>query len=227
MDNATVPTGSANANAWVDLYWLPLGAGAARCVRWSGRLYETIVARYHGRPVHDLYHSALIVRLGEDRFVIEMAPVWSLDEQGRGVVAQGAVGTPWLGRSRLFRYEVRCWPNGAIPDIHEAVTSPQRLSADAVRARHILDLVPGFPTATWGRDEQHTGDMWNSNSLISWLLARSGHHLDMVGPPPSGRAPGWTAGLVVATRQTLPTARRDPGRPSAMRVAGRGVEPRM
>jgi hypothetical protein len=46
-----------------------------------------------------------------------------------------------------------------------------------------------------------TGDMWNSNSLISWLLARSGHHLDAVAPPAHGRAPGWAAGLVLAARQ--------------------------
>lgn len=45
------------------------------------------------------------------------------------------------------------------------------------------------------------GDMWNSNSLVSWLLARSGHDTDAIGPPPNGRAPGWSAGLIVARRQ--------------------------
>jgi hypothetical protein len=63
-----------------------------------------------------------------------------------------------------------------------------------------LDLVPTFPTVTWGRDELGTGDMWNSNSLISWLLARSGHDTTTLPPPPHGRAPGWTAGLTVAAR---------------------------
>jgi len=43
--------------------------------------------------------------------------------------------------------------------------------------------------------------MWNSNSLISWLLARSGHDMAVVRPPDDGRAPGWSAGLVVAARQ--------------------------
>jgi len=61
----------------VDLYWLPLGAGGSPVVRWSGRLYEAVAARRGHRAACDLYHSALEVRVGADRFVIEMAPVWS------------------------------------------------------------------------------------------------------------------------------------------------------
>jgi hypothetical protein len=94
-----------------------------------------------------------------------------------------------------------------IPDAEEAVDSPQRLSADPVMAQQILDLAPTFPTATWGRDELRAGDMWNSNSLVAWLLARSGHDMDTIGPPERGRAPGWLAGLVVAARSD-PTQRR-------------------
>ena len=62
-------------------------------------------------------------------------------------------------------------------------------------------MAPAFRTVTWGRDELGTGDMWNSNSLISWLLARSGHDTDAVAPPAGGRAPGWSAGLMVAARE--------------------------
>ena len=36
--------------------------------------------------------------------------------------------------------------------------------------------------------------------LVAWLLALSGHDTDAIGPPAGGRAPGWAAGLVVATR---------------------------
>jgi hypothetical protein len=186
----------------VDLYWLPLGAGdASHCVRWNGRVFEALAARYQHRGALDLYHSALEVHLGNDRYVIEMAPVWGTKESDRGVVGEGAVGLPWLGRSRFFRYEVRRWRNGVIPDVSEAVASPRRLSANRVQAHQVLDLVPAFQTVTWGRDELRTGDMWNSNSLISWLLARSGHDTDAVAPPVHGRAPGWTAGLVVAARE--------------------------
>lgn len=186
--------------ASVDLYWLPLGAGAD-VVRWNGRVYEAAVALRQHRDACDLYHAALQVQLDGDRFVIEMAPVWDRNEPDRGVVAEGAVGLPWLGRSRWFRYEVRRWRNGTIPDIAYAVDSPRRLSANRAQARQVLDLAPTFPTVTWGRDELRTGDMWNSNSLIAWLLARSGHDTDAAQPPTRGRAPGWSAGLAVAARQ--------------------------
>jgi hypothetical protein len=43
-----------------------------------------------------------------------------------------------------------------------------------------------------------TGEMWNSNSLISWVLASSGHDLTGVAPPGDGRAPGWDAGALAA-----------------------------
>ena len=78
----------------VDLYWLRLGAGGARCVRGSRRSVEAIVARHQQRDVHDLYDSALQVRLGGDRFVIEMAPVWSMDTPGRGWLPMA----PWACR---------------------------------------------------------------------------------------------------------------------------------
>ena len=187
-------------SACVDLYWLPLGAGG-QFVRWNGRIFEAITARLQHRETADLYHSALEVHLGADRYVIEQAPVWNTKELDRGVVGEGPVGSPWLGRSRLFRYEIRRWRNGVIPDVTEAVNSPQRLSANDAQARLVLGLVPSLPAATWGRDELHAGEMWNSNSLISWLLARSGHDTDAITPPSHGRAPGWLAGLVVARRE--------------------------
>jgi hypothetical protein len=58
------------------------------------------------------------------------------------------------------------------------------------------------PTPVWGRDELRAGEMWNSNSLISWLIVRSGLEVDSVHPPPVGRAPGWRAGIVIARRQS-------------------------
>ena len=83
----------------VDLYGLPLGAGG-QCVRLNGRVFEALVARREHRRAADLYHSALEVRLGRDRWVVEMAPVWNTPEPERGVVAEGPVGLRWLGRSR-------------------------------------------------------------------------------------------------------------------------------
>jgi hypothetical protein len=127
----------------VDLTWIPLGAGGY-VVRLSGKLYEALKALAEHRPRLDLYHSALQIRLPDDRFVIECAAILNLRGDERGVVAGGPVGMSWLGR---------------------------------------------------------TGEMWNSNSLISWLLARAGIEADLLQPPAGGRAPGWNAGLVVARRQ--------------------------
>ena len=178
---------------------MPLGAGG-HFVRLNGRLYEALAARLQRRPARHLYHSALQVEVPEARFVIEQAPVhdWSDDE--RGVVAEGAVGSRWAGRFRIFRYEIRLWRDGHIPDVAEAVESPRRLAADERHARRVLDQISRIPTPVWGRDELGTGEMWNSNSVISWVLARSGIDADAVHPPAGGRAPGWRAGLVVARR---------------------------
>jgi hypothetical protein len=183
----------------VDLYWLPLGAGG-HSVRLNGRVYEVVAARLGRRPPYDLYHSALIVHVPEGRFVIEQAPVRDANGAERGVVAEGAVGAPWARRFRIFRYEVRRWRDGVIPDVAEAVESPQRLSNDPVQAERILDLVPSVPTPVWGRDEFGVGEMWNSNSVISWLIARSGIAAETISLPTGGRAPGWEAGIAVAHR---------------------------
>ncbi len=107
-----------------------------------------------------------------------------------------------LGRFRLFRYELRRWPGGVIPDLAEAVDSPRTLTDDPASARRLLDLVPFVPAPVWGRDGLGAGEMWNSNSVVSWLVARSGLDVDAIRPPAGGRAPGWAAGVVVARRPT-------------------------
>jgi hypothetical protein len=191
--------------AAIDLYWLPLGAGG-HSVRLNGLVFEALAARLQHRGRADLYHSALEVHVPEGRFVIEQAPAWGTSGE-RGVVAEGPVGIRAAGRFRLFRYEVRRWRDGVIPDIAEAVESPQRVSDDTDQARRLLELVPSMPTPVWGRDELDTGEMWNSNSFISWLIARSGLDIDTVHLPQGGRAPGWHAGIVLAKRQLSANAR--------------------
>jgi hypothetical protein len=189
--------------AAVDLLWIPLGAGA-HVVRLSGRAYEALVAWRDRRPRCDLYHSALLVAAAGDRWAIESGPESGGPRDARGVVAGGAVGVSLAGRWRIFRYEIRCRRGGSIPDERFAVGGPVRLSEDPWCARRILELAPSVPTPVWGRDELRTGDMWNSNSLTSWLLERAGVDIERVGPPQGGRAPGWVAGRTVARR------RRDP-----------------
>jgi hypothetical protein len=187
--------GTSRRPAAIDLYWLPLGAGG-HSVRLNGKVFEAVAAWLHRRERLDLYHAGLEVHVPEGRFVIEQAPAWG--EGSRRGVTEGAVGARALGRFRFFRYEVRRWRDGVIPDLAEAVESPQRLSDDADRARQLLELVPHVPTPVWGRDELGAGEMWSSNSTISWLLARSGIDVDAIPLPRSGRAPGWRAGIVVA-----------------------------
>ncbi len=171
-------------------------------MRLNGKAYEAVVASIDRRPRCDLYHSALIVRVDEGRFVIESAPVAPGDPAERGAVSGGAVGTCWAGRLRIFRYELRCWCDGVIPDVAEAVDSPRPLTDDPNVARRVLDLMPSVPTPVWGRDELRAGDMWNSNSVIAWLLTRGGLDIEAILPPAGGRAPGWDAGVVVARRAT-------------------------
>ncbi|MBD0281617.1 MAG: hypothetical protein ICV69_05420 [Thermoleophilaceae bacterium] len=188
------------ATAAVDLYWLPLGAGGD-FVRLNGRVYEALAARVQRRPACDLYHSALQVEVADETFVVAQTPVPDLSGNERGVVAEGAVGSRCAGRFLIFRYEIRLWRGGHIPDVAEAVDSPRRLADDEDRARRVLESIAQVPTPVWGRDELATGEMWNSNSVIAWVIARSGIETDSIQPPPGGRAPGWRAGLEVARRQ--------------------------
>jgi hypothetical protein len=195
----------------IDLYWLPLGAGApsgSRWVRLNGIAFEALQAALERRPRRDLYHAGLEVRLGDERFIIEVAP--SPDDEGarRGVVAEGAVGSRLAAPLRLFRYEVRCWAGGAIPDIAQAVASPIRLTDDPYTARRLLELAPSVPTSVWGRDEAAAGEMWTSNSVISWLISRCGLRADRIPLPPGGRTPGWSSGLAVADAPVRATARK-------------------
>jgi hypothetical protein len=203
----------------VDLYWLPLGAGG-HSVRLNGRVFEAAAARLERRAPCDLYHSALEVRVPEGRFVIEQAPVRDSNGVGRGVVAEGPVGSRRAGRFRIFRYEVRCWRGGVIPDVSEAVESPRRLTNDPEVTQRVLDLAAQVPKPVWGRDEFGAGEMWNSNSTIAWLIERSGLSAGSINPPAGGRAPGWRAGLIVARQHKGTTSTRlsSPPKSSGLRV---------
>jgi len=186
----------------LDLYWIPLGAGerpGQRVVRFSGRVFEAIDALSDGRPRRRLFHAALVATRDSSTVYVEMAPV--PDGNGRderGVVAEGAVGASWLGRLRIFRYEVRRWSNGTIPDLSYAVDSPVRITDSPALVQDVLDGLGEVPTPVWGRDAYGTGEMWNSNSVIAWALARFGLEEAAGVPPDGGRAPGWSSGIAAA-----------------------------
>ena len=209
--------------AAVDLYWLPLGAGG-HSVRLNGHVFEAVAARLQHRPACDLYHSALVVHLpGQGRFVIEQAPIPDTRGAERGVVVEGPVGARWAGRIRIFRYEVRRWRDGVIPDLAEAVESPTRLTNDPGVARQLWESAADLPAPVWGRDEFGTGEMWTSNSIVSWLITRSGLPVESIRLPAGGRAPGWHAGIAVARRTADSHGAREDGARQEPRNARRKV----
>ena len=190
---ATLADGRTQAS--VDLYWLPLGAGG-HSVRLNGKVFEAVMSLVERRRPLDLYHSALEVRVPEGRYTVESAPVPDADARARGVVGSGPVGSRWAGRFRIFRYEIRCWRDGVIPDLGEAVESPRRLTEDeARRPATARAWRRSCPRPCGGATKYKTGDMWNSNSIVSWLLASSCLDAESISMPSGGRAPGWDAGL--------------------------------
>lgn len=183
-----------------DLWWLPVGAGGRVVVRTS-RWWEWMRALRAHRTPRPLFHAALEVFDGHGRYVIEMTPTWGGPERPRGVVAEGPVGSRWLGALRLFRYELRCWEGGVISDRRWAVEPPTRIVLSPAAAHALRARVSAAPRFVWGRDPLGVGDMWNSNSLIAWLLEGSGIDADAIGPPRGGDAPGWRCGVMVARRE--------------------------
>ena len=106
---------------------------------------------------------------------------------------------------------------------HAAIcTTRSDSTSDARVAGHVLDLAAIVPVPVWGRDELDAGEMWNSNSVIAWLVTAAGLPAGELRPPAGGRAPGWDAGLAVARRigcgppRSLPRA-RPPRRSPAVR----------
>lgn len=113
------------------------------------------------------------------------------------MVSTGPVGARWGGRFRIFRYELRRWQGGRIPDLAFERGTPLVLSRSRDRALVLLGSTVEVPRRVWGRDEAGCGDMWNSNSVIAWLLASTGIDPAGLNPPDGGSAPGWSAGIRV------------------------------
>ena len=166
----------------IDLYWLPLGAGG-RSVRLNGRFFEAVAAVLGHRRACASTDSALLVRAGGG-FVIELAPFpattpldavwWPLVRSAQW--SRVAPGFPLRGSLLAGRDH---------PRRRRGRRGPRRLSDDPERAT-APRLVPHVPTPVWGRDELRTGEMWNSNSLISWLLTRCGLDIEPINPLTGG-----------------------------------------
>ncbi len=136
------------------LWWLPVGAGG-HVVRRTSHWWELYDAQRSHRAPQPLFHAALEVFTVDGRYVIEMAPSWGgPTDPNRGVVMTGPVGLPTLGRSRFFRYEVRCWRDGRLPDREWAVGGPVVVADDEATAQAVLRHVHEVPALTWGRTEE-------------------------------------------------------------------------
>ena len=193
----------ASSTGSIDLYWIPLGAGGSGFVRLVGKVYEALMARRDHRKPRALHHTALRVHTPDGSFAVEMVlPSRGGDPASRGVVLEGAVASARLVRWRIFRYEVRRWRDGILLDTEQFVGGPQRLSDDRGQAGRLLERTNSVPPLVWGRDQLHAGEMWNSNSVISWLLAKAGVPVEEIEAPPGARAPGWDAGIVIARRDS-------------------------
>lgn len=180
----------------VDLYWMPVGAGTSRFQRASLRAWEAFEAARARRKRVGLFHSALKLTFDETVYTLELTPAFVGGTEAP--LMTGPVGLRGADRFRLFRYQLRRLPVAELPDEQWAVESPARLSDDCELGRRILALAPTVPRHTWGRRVPGTGEMWTSDSVISWLLVQAGLDLSEVAPPAGGRAPGWKAGLALA-----------------------------
>ena len=113
-------------------------------------------------------------------------------------VVEGPVGST-LGRAPALLSTTRSVGGGTGDPRHQrrAWPSPTYVTRDAHAcvAGH-RPRAAGAVAGAGARDERHTGEMWNSNSVVAWLLERAGLSIDRIQPPP-----GWPrAGLVSRRR---------------------------
>ncbi len=191
-----------DTSPFVDLYWLPVGAGTRTPVqRWSLAAWEACDAALHRRPRKNLYHSALKMRLasGEVR-TLELTPAFAFPDARPAM--SGPVGFPGADRVRFLRYQMTCLATERLPDEAWTIAS-QRLAADEGLGERILAHASEVPRHTWGWRVRGTSEMWTSDSAISWLLLRAGFDARALAVPAGGRAPGWRAGLELAAKQGL------------------------
>lgn len=178
-------------DAVVRVRWAAVGAGG-HVARRTSAWWERVDAAREGRAPQRLVHAVLEVEVDGAVRSVDMAPTWGRSAGTRHVVLTGPVGSRLLGWCPLFRYELRVVDATAPPAhvLHESDVI--RLPPD------VLDGLADVPALTWGRDEAGAGEMWTSNSVVSWLLER--HGVTSVEPPAGHRAPGWDAGRRVARR---------------------------
>lgn len=177
---------------YLDLYWLPVGAGT-HFQRASLVLYESLAAALARRPRSTLCHAGLKASVAGQTFTLELTPVPAVQDVRPAMT--GAVGSSLAAKLRIFRYQLICREAAALPDEQWAVGQPNRLTADPIAIQRVMTLAPTVPAHTWGRRVHGTTEMWTSNSAVSWLLLEAGIPLNTATIPDGTTVPGWQAGI--------------------------------
>ncbi len=143
------------------------------------------------------------------RYEVRCRP-WTTALDPRGATTRGPVPFPSAATTGVAVAAEPTAPVGAREPISTAEAESATATAtatddgvtehDAARrcARAVLDAAGHVPLLVWGRRAPGGSEMWNSSSVVAWLLARAGVDALAVRPPPGGRAPGWHASLVAA-----------------------------
>ncbi len=195
-DSEPAPAGTEADDCFIDLFWLPVGAGTPRAQQFSLACWEAVAALLSRRKRAALYHPALKMRQGAVTYTLELTPVFVGEPAAPAMT--GPVGLRAAGRFKLFRYQLRCYEADSLPDEEWAVESPIRLSTECELVERIREAAATVPPHAWGRRAPGTHEMWTSASVVSWLLTECGIDAGAIALPRGGRAPGWQAGLEVA-----------------------------
>lgn len=73
-----------------------------------------IVALFGRRARRDLFHSALEIVVPDGRYIVQMTPI--RDDRGAWSGQLRTGGVRWVGRFRLFRYDIHRWRSGRFAD---------------------------------------------------------------------------------------------------------------
>ena len=148
-------------------------------MRLNGRIFEAVGRGLEQRDRVRPLPLRMVVRVPEGEFVIEQAPVGTERELAASS-PKAPVGSRWARADSDL--PLRDPPLARWRDPGRRRGGRQPAAADrgfplrAGRARSCANV----PMPVWGRDELGTGEMWNSNSVVAWLIARSGLAVDAV-----------------------------------------------
>lgn len=185
--------GASDCPCFVKLIWVPVVGGAS-----VDDILEFIAKFYIDNPDgKTLFHSALEIQLPEggecNRYIIELTE--SVSDKAESAKVGETVQHNIFGP---FGYTIRLYRNGQEED-HERSKPRILLTNDCGIASNIVAFVKAqeIPDLDYGKKigtRSGAADRWTSNSVVAWLLQRTGLNPGGIFPPDGGIAPGWDAG---------------------------------